>query len=411
MGPGHEPETEWAFEGGPEIAVGADGDRTRYQGGAYDGMRGMRGLKGQFEWYRGITASSRNAWGVLFYPNQTRPDETRKDGSPMKNTMMKLVSLLTCAMMLLSLAACASAQEQVKIAVCQFAAHGSLDNCREGFLLGLAEEGFREGENLTVDYQNAQADMAVANQIAQNAATQGADLICAIATPMAQAAYNFGDMNQIPVVYTAVTDPVAAMLAGEDGSAPGQVTGTSDKLPVENQLKMIRSFMPEAGKIGILYTTSETNSESALKEYQELAPQYGFEIVPQGVAVGADIPLALDSLLPKVDCLTNLTDNTVVTNLAVVLDKATAAGKPVYGSEIEQVKNGCVAAEGLDYISLGKQTGKMAARILKGEAAGDIPFETIVESALYINPQALEALGISIPQADQERAVDVTKEE
>lgn len=368
------------------------------------------GLKSQFEWYRGITASSKICLGRFLYPKSDEMRRDEKGSNPMKNTTMKLTALVLCLVMILTLALTACAQEQVKIAIYQFAPHGSLDNCREGFIQGLADAGFVEGENLIIDYQNAQADMAVANQLAQNGAAQGVKLICAIATPMAQAAYNVGDMNNIPVVYTAVTDPVAAMLANEDGTAPGAVTGTSDKLPVENQLKMIRAFMPEATKIGILYTTSETNSASALKEYEELAPQYGFEIVSQGIAVGADIPLALDSLLPKVDCLTNLTDNTVVTNLAVVLDKANAAGKPVYGSEIEQVVIGCAAAEGLDYIALGKQTGDMAARILKGEDAGSIPFATIVDSALYVNPEVLAALNITIPEADQARAIDVTQE-
>lgn len=299
--------------------------------------------------------------------------------------------------------------ESYKIGIAQFAPHGSLDNCREGFKQGLEEAGIT---NVEFDEQNAQADMATANQIAQNmAADKDMDLICAIATPMAQAAYNAAQPNNIPVIFTAVTDPVAASLANEDGSAVGEVTGTSDKLAVEAQLQMIRNFMPEAKTIGILYSTSETNSVSAIEEYKALAGDFGFEIVDSGISQAADIPLASADLASKVDCITNLTDNTVVSNLPTLLDAAGKAGIPVFGSEIEQVKNGCVAAEGLDYVALGKQTGEMAARVLKGEAASSIPFETITEYSLYINSQALADLGIEVPAELAENAVEAADAE
>ena len=234
------------------------------------------------------------------------------------------------------------------------------------------------------------------------------DLICAIATPIAQACFNAADGTDIPTIYTAVTDPVAAMLATEDGAPTGNATGTSDKLPIQAQLAMIRALMPEATKIGILYSTSEVNSESAIAEYQALAPDYGFEIVVSGISATADIPLALDALLPQVDCLSNLTDNTVVSSLPLLLDKAGEAGKPVFGSEVEQVKLGCAASEGLDYFSLGKQTGAMAARVLSGEAAAGIPYEVISESSLYVNYDALAAVGIELPEDQAARAIDVS---
>lgn len=325
--------------------------------------------------------------------------------------MKKLICVVAALVLLLSLSLTAAAEsEQYTIGIAQFAEHGSLDNCREGFLMGLAEAGIVEGENLTIDYQNAQADMGIANQIAQQFASNNVDLMCAIATPVAQACYNAAEGN-IPTIYTAVTDPVAAMLAGEGGSPVGNATGTSDKLPVENQLKAIRAIMPEAKKIGILYTTSEVNSESAIAEYQALAPEYGFEIVTSGISTTADIPMALDSLLSQVDVMTNLTDNTVVSALSLVLDKANAANIPVFGSEIEQVKLGCVASEGLDYIALGKQTGAMAAKVLKGEAAcQDLPYEVISESSLYVNYEAMEALGLTLPEDMAARAIDVNAE-
>ena len=129
-----------------------------------------------------------------------------------------------------------------------------------------------------------------------------------------------------------------------------------------------------------------------------------------GISTGADIPLACDTLLPQVDCLTNLTDNTVVSYLAVVLDKANALGKPVFGSEIEQVKNGCIASEGVEYISLGQQTGRMAAQVLEGAFAGDIAFVSSEGGDMCYNPDVAETLGVTIPEADLARGIDVTQQ-
>ena len=202
---------------------------------------------------------------------------------------------------------------------------------------------------------------------------------------------------EIPVIFTAVTDPVTAELAGKDGKPVGEVTGTSDKLPVEAQLQMIRDILPEAKTIGIIYTTSEANSVSAIKEYEEKVADYGFELVTKGVTSVSEVGLAAEDLLTKVDCITNLTDNTVVSALATVLDKANKANIPVFGSEIEQVKIGCLAAEGLDYVALGRKTGEMAAKVLKGEAkASELSFAQITEAGLYINTKVAENLGITI---------------
>lgn len=322
--------------------------------------------------------------------------------------MKKFLSIIMVGMLSLSMfTGCSSSDAQsdksVTVGIAQFAEHGSLDNCVTGFKEGMAEAGFTEGKNVNYDFQNAQADMAVTNQIAQNMAANNYDLICAVATPMAQAAYNAAE-GRTPVIYTAVTDPIAAQLANEDGSPVGNVTGTSDKLAVEAQLKMIREFMPDAEKIGILYTTSETNSVSAIAEYKELAPNYDFEIVDRGISQQSDIPMAVADLVTQVDCLSNLTDNTVVAALPTVLDAANNAKIPVFGSEIEQVKNGCAATEGLDYVALGRQTGAMAARVLKGEDISDIDFETITEYSLYVNSDVLAGLGISVPDDLKDKA-------
>lgn len=320
----------------------------------------------------------------------------------------KVLAAILAAAMAMSMAACSSGDSSdggdskettYKVGISQFAEHPSLDNCREGFIEGLAEEGIVEGENLKIDSKNAAADQGTAKQISDAFISDKVDLICGIATPSAQAAYNSALNSKTPVIFTAVTDPIMAKLANEDGTPVGEITGTSDELPIQQQLEMIRAILPDAETIGILYTTSEVNSVSAIAKYEELADDYGFTIVPKGVTQTSEISLAAEDILSSVDCLTNLTDNTVVSSLATILDKANEKNIPVFGSEIEQVKMGCLAAEGLDYVALGKQTGKMAAQVLKGEKkASEINFETISEPGLYVNTAVAENLGITLDE-------------
>lgn len=298
-----------------------------------------------------------------------------------------------------------------RIGISQFAEHGSLDNCREGFLEGLKEEGIEEGKNLEIDLDNANSDTATAAQISDKFVSDKVDLICAIATPSAQAAYNSAANTEIPVIYTAVTNPEEAELSKEDKTPVGRVTGTSDRLPVEAQLKMIREMLPDAKTIGILYTTSEANSVHSIKEYEKYAKDYGFTLETAGVTNTSEVSLAAAGLLEKVDCLTNLTDNTVVSVLPTILEQANKKGIPVFGSEIEQVKMGCLAAEGLDYINLGKETGKMAAKILKGEEkAEEMSYKIFEESSLYINEKAAENLKIEFSEELKSRAEEIFTE-
>lgn len=312
----------------------------------------------------------------------------------------RIAGMMVFVLMMTLLYGCSAGKgDTVTIGIGQYAEHPSLDNCREGFLAGLKSEGYEEGKNLKVDYENAQADNSLSGQIADGFASKKVDLICAIATPMAQNAYGATKNTKIPVIFTAVTDPVLAKLAKEDKTPVGNVTGTSDKLPVEQQLKMIREVLPQAKKIGILYNTSEANSLSAIEEYKAIAGGYGFEIVESGITAAADIPLATDNLLSKVDCISNLTDNTVVSSLPVILKKAGEKKIPVFGSEVEQVKKGCLATVGIDYYDLGVKTGKMAAKVLKGEKkASEMSFEVIDQAAFYGNTAAAKDLGIELPK-------------
>lgn len=329
-----------------------------------------------------------------------------------------LAMVLTAVMAMGVLAGCGAKEEGKKaesgagesytIGISQFAEHGSLDNCREGFMEGLKKAGIEEGVNLEILMDNAQADTGTAATIADNYVSKNVDMICAIATPAAMSAYNSGMGKEIPVIYTAVTDPVAAGLADQEGKPVGEVTGTSDALPVEEQLKMIRAMLPDAKKIGILYTTSETNSESAIETYKNLAGEYGFEIIDTGINTIADVEMAAKDMVTKVDCISNLTDNTVVSALQTVLAAANEAGIPVFGSEIEQVKNGCLASMGLDYIELGKQTGAMAAKVLKGEAkASEMKYEIITEPSFYGNTAVADELGITLDEGYVSEAAEM----
>ena len=326
-------------------------------------------------------------------------------GENTMKTLKNLIAAILTLTLVLGLTACGSSSSSetsaesggesatYKIGISQYGEHGSLDNCREGFLEGLAQAGIVEGENLEVLYENAHFDNQMTTQIGQTFSAADVDLMVGIATPSAVACYNAAEDKDIPVIFTAITDPVEANLDA------GNVTGTSDALPVEGQLKLIRALQPDADTIGIIYTTSEPNSVSAIRSYEELAGDYGFTIDAVGVATQEEVTQAADTLISRgVDCLSNLTDNNVVGVLSAILEKTNEAGIPIYGSEVEQVKLGCVAGAGIDYVQLGIQTGLMAAKVLTGEATcADMPYETIENYGLYINSDAIAAMGLTVP--------------
>lgn len=322
----------------------------------------------------------------------------------MKN-FRNFVSAALALTLTLSLAACGSQETtsddsgdgsspKYLIGISQYGQHGSLDNCREGFLQGLEEAGLKEGVDFEVDYRNADFDDTMTTQIGDAFSAEDVDLMVGIATNSAVACFNAAEDKDIPVIFTAITDPVGAHLDS------GNITGTSDALPVAGQLELIRALQPDADTVGIIYTTSEPNSVYSVGIYEDLAADYGFTIDAVGVTSQAEVPQAVDQLITDgVDCLSNLTDNNVVGVLTSILEKTDEAGIPVYGSEVEQVKLGCVAGAGLDYVQLGIQTGKMAAKVLTGETTcEDLPYETIENYGLYINSDSLSALGITVPE-------------
>lgn len=327
--------------------------------------------------------------------------------------MKKIISTLMAIACILTLAACggtkdgaSSGSEPVVIGINQYGEHASLDNCRIGFIQGLENAGLAEGVDFTIQYQNAGFDDNIASQIAGNFSSNNVDLMCAIATPSATACYAAAEDKNIPVVFVAITDPEAA------GLVSGGITGVSDKLAVADQLSLISTLQPDAETVGIVYTLSEPNSVSAIAEYEALAADYGLTINAIGVTAQSEVNQAVDTLINAgVDCFSNLTDNNVVGVLTSILEKTNEAGIPVYGSEIEQVKIGCVASVGIDYVVLGEQAGAMAAAIISGEKnVDDIPYETISEYSIYINSAALAEMSITLPADVLDKAIEANAE-
>lgn len=294
-----------------------------------------------------------------------------------------------------------------KVGITQFADHASLDNCRIGFIEGMEQGGYIEGENVEYDFQNAQTDTSQTATIATKFVNDKVDLICAIATPSAIAAANAIKSTDIPLVFNAISEPVDAGLITSFEEPGGNITGVSDKLPSSEQVSLIQDVLPDAKTVGVLYSSSEASSESQANQFKEAAEAAGLEVQIVTIAQQSDIASALDALLPHVDCMQNLLDNTVVAALPLVLEKSNAAGKPVFGSEEEQVINGCVASAGVDYIELGIQCGLQAAAILNGTPASEIPVGLVKESSLTVNEEAMKELGLTLSPELASRATVV----
>ena len=318
--------------------------------------------------------------------------------------MKKLIAIILTIVMVLSMAACGGSKEEkgVKIGVLQFAPHASLDNCTNGIMKALNENGYTDGQNgCTIEFINGQGEGETNQLAAQNFVNKGFDIIIAIATPSAMPCYAAAKDAGIPVIFSAVSDPVGAGLVQTAENPQTGATGTSDSLNYTAQLELIRAFQPEAKNIGILYTTSEANSLAQLKKYQELAGNYGFEIKAQGITDASEVASGIASLIASgIDCVCNLTDNNVVNNFSVVTAATDPAGIPCYGSEEEQVaRYGCVASETLDYVALGYQTGLMAVEVLKGADVKTMAVYIVSDSEPVYSLANMAKFGLSLPDA------------
>ena len=282
-----------------------------------------------------------------------------------------------------------------KIGVIQYAPHPSLDNCYQGIKEGLDSSSL----DVTIDLQNAQGSTETADQIAKNMVAGKYDMIFAIATPAAVSAYSAAKDSDIPVIFCSVSDPVAAGLVESMEKGLDTCVGTSDVLNFEAQLELITALQPDVKKIGVLYTNTEANSVSHLKTFREVCSAKGIEVVDQSVSGAADIPQAATDLASKVDCINNFTDNNVVNNLNVLLEKANAANIPVYGSEVEQVKNGCIASMSIDYVELGRKTAGMGVEVLGGKKCSDMGVMVFSDCTPVVNTEVLERFNITLPEA------------
>ncbi len=318
----------------------------------------------------------------------------------MRKTIVRLV--IVVSLLSLFLVGCnpteselpAGNEQPVKIGISQIDEHPALDVARQGFIDGLVELGYEEGQDVEFIFKSAQGDTDTCRTIAEMFKQDQVDLILAIATPNAQAAANV--ITDIPIVITAITDPVSAGLAQSLENPGGNITGTTDMNPVRDQIALVKEVLPEAATLGIIYNSGEDNSLVQVDIAREAAPEFDLELVEATVTNKSEVNQATLSLLGKVDAIYIPTDNTVASALSAVIKVANSAGLPVFGSESAHVELGGLATFGVDYYLLGKQTARVADEILQGKNPGEIPIKGSQDLKLIINKQAAVELNLTI---------------
>ena len=325
----------------------------------------------------------------------------------------KKIALLLCGLLSASLlVGCGGETEneketsKKKVGIIQLIQHDALDQANKGFIDGLAEKGYKDGENIEIEQQNASGKQDTAQQIAGQFVSAKKDLIFAIATPTAQACYNA--TKDIPIVFSAVTDPVKDGLAKDLKSSGCNTTGTSDMANIDEQLALLKEVLPDAKTLGVVYTTSETNSVNQVNELETLASKYKLTIKKIGVANINEINQVLSNSMGDIDVLYAPTDNNVAASYELVAQIALKANKPVMGAEPAVVEKGGLISKGIDYYELGKMAGYKAAAILDGKNPQDIEIETMKELAITVNTDVAKKLGITIPQNILDSAKKVT---
>ncbi|OOS07948.1 putative ABC transport system substrate-binding protein [Moraxella cuniculi DSM 21768] len=330
--------------------------------------------------------------------------------------MKKLLKTTLCASLAaLLLSACGdkttnetadkAADDAKRVAITAIVEHPALDAARQGALEQLAAEGFKEGENLTVNFQSAQGNMATAGQIAKQFVADNPDAIYAIATPSAQAIA--AATSTIPVVFSAVTDPVEAKLVNNLQSSGNNITGASDVLPYEPQIELIRQLIPTVKNVGYVYSPGEVNSTVVLKNLKEKLAPLGIAVIEAPAQKSSDITQAANSLVGKVDVIYTSTDNNVINAYEALYQVAKQAKIPLISADTSTVERGAVAAMGVNYTDLGKQAGKIIARVLKGEKPADIPVYISENLDLYISKKHAAEQGVQLPQEVLDRATKV----
>ncbi|MFA9398640.1 MAG: ABC transporter substrate-binding protein [Clostridiaceae bacterium] len=326
----------------------------------------------------------------------------------------KLSILVSTILAISALSGCSSAKtdgtssddKTIKIGITQIVEHSALDSAREGFITALEENGYKDGENIKIDFQNAQGDMPTTQTIAQKFVDDGDDLIFAISTPSAQAAYNA--TKDIPIIITAVTDPIDAGLVKSLTNSGTNVTGTSDATPIDQQFDLFMTLFKDSKNVGVIYNTSESNSEIQVKNAQIVADNLGLNLIPQGITSVNDIPQTIDSLLNKIDILYLPTDNMVASSIPIIIEKCYKASIPVVGAESAHVENGALCTIGIDYNKLGYESGLKAVEILKGKSPSEIPITVQENATVVINEDAAKKLSVIIPDNIKKDATLVT---
>lgn len=333
----------------------------------------------------------------------------------MKNRIKKLTALLAIlSLVTLGLAACSGTPDSSTpsgtssetssgtdgdtkiIGIIQLMEHPALDAARVGFVEELAANGYVDGQNIEIRYYNAQNDQSNCQTIAQTLVSNQCDLILAIATPAAQAIATV--TQDIPILVTAITDPADSGLVESNEVPGGNVSGTSDLTPVKEQMELLKQLYPNATKVGMLYTSSESNSEFQVNLAKEAAAALGMETEDFTISEANEIQQVTQSAVGKVDALYVPTDNTLAGAMTSVTQITTPAGMPVIVGEEGMVSGGGLATYGINYTELGKLTGKQAVQILKGEAEpATMPIGYLTEFSLTINQTTADALGVTIP--------------
>lgn len=283
-----------------------------------------------------------------------------------------------------------------KVAILQYMPHSSLDNCTQGVKNALDAAG------IAYDVQigsSGSADTDCQSYAEQMASSGNYSAIIAVATPAAVSAYSAvrNASSDIPVIFCAVSDPVSAGLVNSLDAPGNNCTGTADAVDIAGQVQLIKTMQPNIKNLGVIYTTTEANSISQLATLKAECEANGINLVQKGINEASELQAVAVSLVNEVDAITNLTDNNVVDNMSVVLEQANQKGIPIYGSEIEQVKKGCLASASIDYVALGEKTGQIAVDVLGGKSAATYPVVTVSDSFLVVNSDVASTLGITIP--------------
>jgi putative ABC transport system substrate-binding protein len=280
------------------------------------------------------------------------------------------------------------------VSVTAIVEHKALDAVRDGVKDELKSAGFEAGKNLKYEYQSAQGNTGTAAQIARKYVGERPDVIVAIATPSAQAVV--AATKDIPVVYSAVTDPVAAKLVKTWDASGSNVTGVSDVSPLERHLALIKRVVPGAKRVGVIYSPGEANSVSIVEALRKAMPASGMTLVEGAAARTVDVATAAQSLVGKVDVFYAPTDNNVMSAFEGIVKVAQQSKIPVVAADTDAVARGAAAALGLNYYDIGRQTGKIVVRVLKGEAAGRIASQTSTTFELHVNPAAALKQGVAL---------------